>query len=173
MTSSAATKGKTASTTSSRRSKKSQEVNLGNTATVERPATQEETSQTMDKGAQVIAMPQLTLKETPQEETTQSSSLPGNRPISSRDLKFSQVMSIMGNRPVDVSNIQVLGTISAMGERPIFASSFEVIDTITVSGDRPISKSNLVISETGMIMGNRPIAPNYLDDEADLMGYLD
>jgi hypothetical protein len=60
-----------------------------------------------------------------------------------------------------------------MGERPIFASSFEVIDTITVSGDRPISKSNLVISETGMTMGNRPIAPNYLDDEEDLMGYLD
>jgi hypothetical protein len=60
-----------------------------------------------------------------------------------------------------------------MGERPIVASNIKVWNTITVSGERPIASSNLQLSETQMIMGNRPIASNYMDGDADLMGYLD
>jgi hypothetical protein len=175
MVNSTATKGNATGSTSSRRSKKNQEVNLKNTAQVNGAETLAESSNT-DKGAQVIAMPQLKLQEPPKQEVSQvaeTSPLPGNRPIASSDLKLSDVVSIMGNRPVDASNIQVLGTMSAMGERPIVASSIAVIDTITVSGERPVAKSNLKINETEMIMGNRPIASNYIDGDEDLMGYLD
>ncbi|HEY9711170.1 MAG TPA: hypothetical protein V6D48_23380, partial [Oculatellaceae cyanobacterium] len=76
--------------------------------------------------------------------------------------------------PIDSANLQVLGTISEMGDhRPIVASNFQVRDTISVSGERPIAASGLQFSETQMIMGNRPIASNYIDDDKDLMGYLD
>jgi hypothetical protein len=149
MANSTATKANSSGNTSSRRSKKSQEVNLNNTA--------EESNSHIDKGAQVIPMPQLKLQETPQQEATEVSA-----PI-----------PLPGNRPIDSGNLQVLGTISAMGQRPIVASNIEVWDTITVSGQRPIAKSHLQISETAMTMGNRPIASNYLEGNEDLMGYLD
>ncbi len=157
MSNSTAAKVNSNSNTSSRKSKKSQEVNLHNTVTVDLPATQEKPSLIKDKGTQVIAMPQIKLQETPKQDTAQVST-PSPLP---------------GNRPIDSSNIQVLGTISAMGERPIVASNIKVWNTITVSGERPIASSNLQLSETQMIMGNRPIASNYMDGDADLMGYLD
>lgn len=157
MSNSTAAKINSNGNTSSRRSKKSQEVNLNNTVTVDRAATQEEPNLNTDKGAQVIAMPQLKLQETLKQEATQVS--PPN--------------PLPGNRPIDSSNIQVLGTISAMGERPIVASNIKIWDTITVSGERPIATSSLQVSETQMIMGNRPIASNYTDGDAALMGYLD
>lgn len=175
MANSTATKGNATGSTSSRRSKKNQEVNLKNTTQVDGAATLPESSNT-DKGAQVIAMPHLKLQETPKDEATQisdASPLPGNRPIASSDLNLSEVVSIMGNRPVDASNIQVLETISEMGDRPIVASSIRVLDTISVSGERPIVASSIQLTQTKMIMGNRPIASNYIDGDEDLMGYLD
>lgn len=172
MSNSTASKVKATGSTTSRRRKKSQEVNLNN---VDHPKTQEEPSLNINQGVQVIAMSPLELAETPKSEANEvsQSPLPGNRPIASSDLKLSEEISILGNRPVNASNIQVLGTISAMGERPIVASTVKVWDTISVSGDRPIAASLIKISETAMIMGNRPIASNYLDAEDDLMGYLD
>lgn len=175
MVNSTATKGNATGSTSSRRSKKNQEVNLKNTTQVDGAATLPESSNT-DKGVQVIAMPHLKLQETPKDEATQvsdASPLPGNRPIASSDLNLSEAVSIMGNRPVDASNIQVLGTISEMGDRPIVASSIRVLDTISVSGERPIVASSIQLTQTKMIMGNRPIASNYIDGDEDLMGYLD
>ena len=157
MSNSTAAKVNSSGNTSSRRSKKSQKVNLSNTVTVDRPTAQEETNMNTDKGAQVIAMPQIKLHETPKQVAAQVSA-PSPLP---------------GNRPIDSANLQVLGTISHMGERPIFASNMKVWDTITVSGERPIATSSLLISETGMIMGNRPIASNYIDGDEDMMGYLD
>ena len=144
------------SSTSSRQSKKSQESNLKNTVTVDSTETHKELSLNTDKGAQVIAMPQVNLQET---------SKHGNSVIS--------VLPLPGNRPIDSSNIQLLGTISAMGERPIFASTMKVWDTISVSGERPIATSSLQLSDTRMIIGNRPIASNYIDGAENLMGYLD
>jgi hypothetical protein len=175
MANSTATKGNATGSTSSRRSKKNQEVNLKNTSQVDGAATLPESSNT-DKGGQVIAMTRLKLQETPKDEATQvsdASPLPGNRPIASSDLNLSEAVSIMGNRPVDASNIQVLGTISEMGDRPIVASSIKVMDTISVSGERPIAASSIQLTQTKMIMGNRPIASNYIDGDEDLMGYLD
>lgn len=133
-----------------------------------------ESSQNGDKGAQVIAMPQVKLQEAPKPEATQVAlpPLPGNRPIASSDLNVSEGSGLPGNRPVDVSNVQIVGTISAMGDRPIGASPIDVRDIIAVSGNRPVAVSHLKVSETEMIMGNRPIASNEVDDE-DLMGYLD
>jgi hypothetical protein len=156
MSNSTAAKVGTTSSRDSRRSKKSQEVTLKDTLTLDSPETKQELSINTDKGAQVIAMPQIKLQEAPKQQASQVSLPP-----------------LPGNRPVDAGNLQVVGTISAMGERPIFASNFEVTDTITVSGNRPIASSNLQISETAMIMKNRPIATNNLDGDRDLMGYLD
>lgn len=176
MANSTATKGNATGSTSSRRSKKNQEVNLKNTSQVDGAETLGQSSNT-DKGAQVIAMTRLKLQETPKEEATQLSDanpLPGNRPIASSDLNLSEAVSIMGNRPVDASNIQVFKTISEMGDRrPIVASSIKVMDTISVSGERPIAASSIQLTQTKMIMGNRPIASNYIDGDEDLMGYLD
>jgi len=147
-----------ASSTSRRRSKKSQQVKLNNTVTIDSVGTQEEQNLNTDKGAQVIAMPvQVKSLETLKQESFQ----------------ISQPMPLPGNRPIDAGNLQVLGTISVMGERPIFASSMKIWDTISVSGERPIASSSLQVSETAMIMGNRPIASNYIDGAQDLMGYLD
>ncbi len=157
MSNSTATKVNSNGNTSSRRSKKSQEVNLNNTVTVDNPATQKELNLKTDKDSQVIAMPQLKLQETPKQEATQ----------------ISAPTPLPGNRPIDSANLQVLGTISEMGDRPIVASTIEIRDTISVSGERPIAASSIQISETQMIMGNRPIASNYLDGDEDLMGYLD
>ena len=158
MTNSTATRENSKGNTSSRRSKKTQEVNLNNTVTIDRSATQEDFNLKTDKESQVIAMPQLKLQETAKQEATQ----------------VSTATPLPGNRPIDSTNLQVLGTISEMGDhRPIVASSFQVRDTISVSGERPIAASGLQISETQMIMGNRPIASNYMDDDKDLMGYLD
>lgn len=175
MSNATAAKANTTKSTSSRRSKKSQEVTLKDTATVDRAATQQESNTNADKGAQVIAMPQINLKEAPKEEPVEISlpPLPGNRPIALSNLKVSEVTSLPGNRPIDTGNLQVVGTISALGERPIAASIIEVLDTISVSGDRPIASSSLKVSETAMIMGNRPIAINNIDGDEDLMGYLD
>ena len=156
MSNSTAAKVDTASSTSSRRHKKSLEADAKIPVTVDSADAQKESSLNTDKGAQVIAMPQIKLQEAPNEQTTKV-------PVS----------PLPGNRPIDAGNIQILGTISAMGDRPIVASNMKVWDTITVSGERPIAASNLTISEENMIMGNRPIASNYIDGEADLMGYLD
>lgn len=157
MTNSTATRVKSSRNTSSRRSKKSQEINPSNTTAAESSATEEKTNPNTHKGAQVIAMPQLKLQETPNQEAD----------------RVSAPIPLPGNRPIDSGNLQVLGTISDMGNRPIVASDIEVSDTISVSGERPIAKSSLHLSETQMIMGNRPIASNYLDGDLDLMGYLD
>jgi hypothetical protein len=177
MSNSTATKAKATGSTTSRRSKKSQEVNEQNTitATLDLPQDRQEAIQHTDREAQVIAMSQLKLEETPMNDTATIalSPLPGNRPIASSDLKLSDEVSIFGKRPVDASNLQVLGTISALGERPVVASSIKVLDTISVSGERPIAASMINIGTTEMIMGNRPIAANYIDGDEDLMGYLD
>lgn len=158
MSNSMATRENSKGNTSSRRSKKSQEVNLNNTVTVDRPAIQEELKLSTDQDSQVIAMPQLKLQDTPKQEASQ----------------ISTATPLPGNRPIDSANLQVLGTISEMGDRrPIVASNIQVRDIISVSGDRPIAASSIQISETQMIMGNRPIASNYIDLDEDLMGYLD
>jgi hypothetical protein len=102
-------------------------------------------------------MTQIKLQETPKQEAP----------------KASESTPLPGNRPIDSGNIQVLGTISVMGERPIVASNMKVWDTISVSGERPIAVSSLQMADTQMIMGNRPIASNYFDGDEDLMGYLD
>lgn len=176
MSNTTAAKVGTTSSRESRRSKKSQEVTVKDTVTVDSAETKQESNPNpnIDKGAQVITMPQLTLKETPEQETDKISlsPLPGNRPIATSDLKISEAVALPGNRPVDVANLQVVGTISALGERPIAASAIKVWDTIAVSGNRPIALSTLQVSETAMIMGNRPIASN-IEDVEDLMGYLD
>lgn len=147
---------------------------MENTVTVNGAKTHEESSQTTDKGAQVIAMPQLKL-ETSNQETVEASlpPLPGNRPIASSNLKISEAVYLPGKRPVNTSDIQIVGTIAAMGERPIAASNIQVWDTIAVSGNRPIASSILKASVTQMIMGSRPIAANNMDRDEDLMGYLD
>ena len=155
MSNSTAAKVGTTSSTSRRRTKKSQEVEVKSPVTVDGAETQQESSVNADKGAQVIAMPQLKLQEAPKEG----------------DVKGS-VSPLPGNRPIDSANIQVLGTISSEN-RPIVASNIQVMDTISVSGERPIAASSLKANTTQMIMGNRPIASNYLDAEEDLMGYLD
>lgn len=177
MSNSTATKAKATGSTTSRRSKKSQEVNEQNTttATLDLSQDRQESSQHTDRGAQVIAMSQLKLQETSEKDTAAIalSPLPNNRPIASSDLKLSQEVTVFGKRPVDASNIQVLGTISALGERPVVASTIKVLDTISVSGERPIAASSFNMGAIEMIMGNRPIAPNYIDGDADLMGYLD
>ena len=144
--------------TSSRRSKKSQEISLNNTVMANQPTTEDDFNLKTGKDSQVIAMPQLTLQETPTQEATQ----------------VSTATPLPGNRPIDSANIQVLGTVSEMGvHRPVVASTIQVWDTISVSGERPISASGLQISKTQMIMGNRPIASNYMDGNEDLMGYQD
>jgi hypothetical protein len=155
MSNSTAAKVGTTSSTSRRRTKKSQEVEVKSPVTVDGAETQQESSVNADKGGQVIAMPQIKLQEAPKEGDVKVSPSP-----------------LPGNRPIDAANIQVLGTISREN-RPIVASNIQVLDTISVSGERPIAASNLQISATQMIMGNRPIASNYLDAEEDLMGYLD
>ncbi|HAG81988.1 MAG TPA: hypothetical protein DCL61_12680 [Cyanobacteria bacterium UBA12227] len=144
----------------SRRTKKSQEVNMDKNNQTETTAiaVQEKTSETSTQGICFIEP---------------SIPLPGNRPIATSMLKISDEVSIMGLRPVDASDLQVVGTISAMGERPIAASTMKVWDTLTLSGDRPIAASMIKISETEMIMGNRPIASNFIDNLEDLMGFLD
>lgn len=158
MSNNIATKVNSNGSTSSRRSKKSQEANLNDTLTVDGSATQEELNLKTDKDSQVIAMPQLKLQETPEQEATQ----------------ISAPTPLPGNRPIDSANLQVLRTISEMGDsRPIVASNIQVRNTISVSGERPIAASSIQISETRMIMGNRPIASNYIDGNEDLMGYLD
>lgn len=154
MSNSTAAKVGTSSGTSSRRSKKSQEVNLKNQ--VDSAETQQSSSAKTDKGAQIIAMPQIKLQEAPQSKTSQVSLPP-----------------LPGNRPIDEGSLEVVGSIPAMGERPIFASNFQVADTLTASGERPIAASSIQLATTEMIMGNRPIASNNLDVDEDLMGYLD
>lgn len=158
-----------------RRSKKSQEVTVKDTVTVDSTETKQESNPTIDKGTQVITMPQLTLQETPEQDNNKISlaPLPGNRPIAASDLKISEAVALPGNRPVDAGNLEVVGMISALGERPIAASAIKVWDTIAVSGNRPIALSTLQVSETEMIMGNRPIASNIIENVEDLMGYLD
>lgn len=147
---------------------------MSDTVTLDSAETKQESNQNGDKGAQVIAMPQVKLQEAPKPEATQVAlpPLPGNRPIASSDLNVSEGSFLPGNRPIDVSNVQIVGTISAMGNRPIAASPIEVRDVIVVSGNRPVAVSHLKAGATEMIMGNRPIASNEVDDE-DLMGYLD
>jgi hypothetical protein len=172
MSNSTATKAKATSSTGSRRSKKNQDETSNNTAMLEPTEANQESTLSVDKGTQLMTMPELKIQQAPKDEVFVAP-LPGNRPISSSDLKLSNVVSIMGNRPVDASNIQVLGVMSAMGERPIIASNIKVADVISVSGERPIAASAIQIRETEMIMGNRPIASNYIDSEEDLMGYLD
>ncbi|HBL60637.1 MAG TPA: hypothetical protein DDZ80_19940 [Cyanobacteria bacterium UBA8803] len=159
MSNSANTQVKANGKTNSRRSKKTQEVNMdkNNGAKSTAIAVQEKLSETSGQGISLIEP---------------SIPLPGNRPIAASTLKISDQVSIAGLRPVNSSEFQVVGTISAMGERPIAASNVKVQDTIAVSGIRPIAVSTLKISETEMIMGNRPISSNFIDDE-DLMGYLD
>ena len=156
MSNSTAAKVGTTSSVSRRKSKKSQEVGVKNTSQVDGAEAQQESSLNLDKGTQVIAMPQIKLQEAPQEGTVKISIPP-----------------LPGNRPVDAGNIQVLGTIYAMGERPIVARNIKVFDTISVSGQRPIAASTFNLNETKMIMGTRPIASNYMDGDQDLMGYLD
>ena len=156
MSNSTAAKVGTASNTSSRRSKKSQEVSVKNTSPVDGAEAQQESSLNTDKGAQVIAMPQIKLQEAPKEETVKVA-----------------VSPLPGNRPIDSGNIKVLGSISQVENRPIVASNIKVLETISVSGERPIAASTLNFSETNMIMPNRPIASNYIEGEEDLMGYLD
>lgn len=158
MSNNATAKVNNSSSTSSRRSKKTQEVNLKSLVAVDSLETLQKSSVNTSNGTQVIAMPVPTNL---QEAATHTSS--------QTDL----TTPLPGNRPIDSSNLQVLGTISAMGERPIVASNIKVWDTITLSGERPIATSSLQLSETAMIMGNRPIASNYLDGAEDLMGYLD
>lgn len=158
MSNSATAKANNSSSTSSRRSKKSQEVNLKSPVAVDSVETSQKPSVNASNGAQVIAMPvPANLKEAAIQTSSQTA----------------LTTPLPGNRPIDSSNIQVLGTISAMGERPIVASNIKVWDTITLSGERPIATSSLQLSETAMIMGNRPIASNYLDGAEDIMGYLD
>lgn len=143
--------------TSSRRSKKSQAVTSIDTATVDGAETQNQSNLNTDKGAQVIAMPQLKVQETAKQEASQVSMPP-----------------LPGNRPVDTSSFQVVGTMASMGEdRPIAASPIKVRDIIAVSGERPVAASSIQLSEAQMIMKNRPIASNYVDGDGDLMGYLD
>lgn len=174
MSNSTAAKVGSTSSKSSRRNKKTQEVKVSDTVTLDGAQAKQESSQNGDKGAQVIAMPQVKLQEVSKPEATPVAlpPLPGNRPIASSDLNVSEGSSLPGNRPVDVSNVQIVGTISAMGDRPIGASPIEVRDIIAVSGNRPVAASHLKADATAMIMGNRPIASNEVDQE-DLMGYLD
>ncbi len=148
---------------------------MKDTVIVDETVTHEQPNSNTDNGAQVIAMPQVKIQETPKQETANVSlpPLPGNRPIASSHLKVSEVTSLPGNRPIETANLAVVGTISALGERPIAASGIQVWDTISVSGDRPIASSTLKISETEMIMGNRPIASNEMERDQELMGYLD
>jgi hypothetical protein len=152
MTNNSTAKARRASSINRGRSKKSQEVNLNNTAALDSVATKTE-----DQKGQAITMP----------ATAKSAE------ITKLEISEMTPAPLPGNRPIDASNIQVLGTISVMGERPIVASNNKIWNTITVSGERPIYSSNLVISSTAMIMGNRPVASNFFGDEESLMGYLD
>ncbi|MGB7440373.1 MAG: hypothetical protein WA919_04840 [Coleofasciculaceae cyanobacterium] len=84
-----------------------------------------------------------------------------------------QPTPLPGNRPITPSNFEVTDMISAAGERPVSSSHFEVTDIINISGSRPIVSGSLKFVEGETIFGNRPIASNEIDDERDLMGYLD
>lgn len=151
MTNNSTAKARRVSSTSRGRSKKSQAVNLNNTAALNGVETN------TDKTGQIITMP----------ATTKAAK---NAKLETSEMTLTP---LPGNRPIDSSNIQVLGTISVMGLRPIVASTNKIWNTITVSGERPIYSSNLVISSTAMIMGNRPVASNFFEGEENLMGYLD
>lgn len=151
MTNNSTAKSRRVSSTSRGRSKKSQPLNLDNTAVLN--GVEINTDQT----GQIIAMPA-------------TAKLAKNTKLETAEMTLTP---LPGNRPIDSSSIHVVSTISVMGERPIVASNNKIWNTITASGERPIYSSNLVISSTAMIMGNRPVASNFFEGEGNLMGYLD
>ena len=125
----------------------------------------------LDKGSQqrttlqVEAQP-TTKNEAQDSETIVKWALPGNRPIGTTHLKYTQTIA---NRPIVSTGLKIDHTISASGIRPVANSGLEFNSTMTASGVRPIGTNHLEVTQTLM---NRPVASNQIDSEG-LMGFLD
>ena len=141
------------------------------TDTSSKTATQSSQPTVLDKGSQQRTTLQVETKPVDTKQAKQSPdsgklALPGNRPIGTTHLQYTQTIS---NRPVVSTGLEVHHTMSASGIRPVVVSRLEFNSTITASGVRPVGTNHLEVSQTLM---NRPVASNQIDSEG-LMGFLD
>jgi hypothetical protein len=93
----------------------------------------------------------------------------GERPVAASEMAV--FGTLLNGRPIESTGLKIYDELP--GARPIFVSDFHAVEGLDLPGGRPVMASPAALMKAEQLPGGRPISSNDIDNDYELMGFID